>query len=80
MRDIRKWGLEGSLILRSDQEAALTDLIAEIIAHKRAEGRPIEIEARDIREESPVSESQCSGVIESGVRSLEGMVRTVKFA
>ena len=37
-------------------------------------------EYRYFDEQSPVGDSQGNGLIESGVKSLEGMVRTIKFA
>ena len=79
VRDFKKWGLRRDLILRSDQEEALQSLIAEIIKHRGADGSQADTQAREFRENSPVGESQSNGLIEAGVKTIEGMVRTLKF-
>ena len=79
IRDIKKWGLHGDLILKSDQEAALVSLVTEIIRERTANDG-VQTLVRTLREESAVEDSQGNGVIESGVKSLEGLVRTLKFA
>ena len=80
IRDLKKWGLHGDLIIRSDQEDALKDLVEEIIAGRAQDGKGANTEARGMEEESPVGESQSNGLIEAGVKTLVGMVRTIKFA
>ena len=66
--------------MRSDQEDVLLDLVNEVIKHRRSTDPEAATTVRDFTERTPVGESQCNGVVESGVRSLEGMVRTLKFA
>ena len=72
VRDIYKCGYYGRVVLRSDQEPALQDLLEEV-ARKRGD-LPTVIES------SPVGESQSNGFIERAVRSVEEMVRTHKLA
>ena len=73
-RDLNKWGLWGSVILKCDQELALVDLVNNIV--RAREGQP---GSRTIVEHSPVGESSSNGVIESGVKSCEGMTRTLRL-
>ena len=68
--DILKLGYTEDVILKCDQEAALMDLVNEM-----ARRRP-----RTIVENSKVKSSQSNGVAERAVQSIEGMVRTFKFA
>ena len=79
VRDIKKWGLRRDLIIRSDQEEALKRLVTELIKARAADGSAATTNAREFKEDSPVSESQSKGTIEAGVKTVEGMVRTVKF-
>ena len=70
IENIRRLGYK-KIILKSDQEPALVDLINGII------------EARDditIPECSPVGESQSNGMIERAVRSVKDQVRTLRLA
>ena len=70
---IRELGLEGhDVVLRSDQEPALQDLLREV-GKKR-------IPAKTFYEVSPVGSSASNGVAERGVQSLEGQVRVLKDA
>ena len=70
-RDLQRMGHHGRLILRSDQEAAIVDLVNEIT---RARGN-----APTMVENSAVGDSQGNGFIERGVRSVEEMTRTLKL-
>ncbi len=74
-RDLRRWGIRGDLTLRSDQERALVDFCGEL-AKQRQDGANV----RTFLENNGVGESQSNGCIESGVKAVEGMVRTFKFA
>ena len=70
IEDIRRLGYK-KIIIKSDQEPALVDLINGII------------EAREditIPECSPVGESQSNGMIERAVRSVKDQVRTLRLA
>ena len=70
-RDLQRMGHHGRLILKSDQEAAIVDLLNEVT---RARG-----DVPTVVENSAVGDSQGNGFIERGVRSVEEMVRTLKF-
>ena len=72
VRDIKKAGYFGLLTLKSDQEPAIRDVLAEV-AKSRGE-------ARTILEEAPRSDSSGNGMVERAVRSIEEMVRVQKMA
>ena len=74
-RDLAKWGIRDNQVLRlrSDNEPALADLLAKI-AEARGE------EARTVLEHSPPRDSAKNGFIEVGVKSIEGLVRTLWIA
>ena len=57
------------LVLKSDQEPSIKDLAKAV---KQDFGGDI------ILEDSPVGESQSNGSIEAGIKSIEGMIRTIK--
>ena len=67
-RDFIKWGIRGDVILKCDQEDALKDFVNDLTKLRNA-----------IIEHSPVRESQSNGFIEAGVKTVEGMVRTMKL-
>ena len=70
---VRELGLEGQdLVLRSDQEAALQDLLREV-GKKR-------LPAKTFYEVSPVGSSASNGVAERGVQTVEGQIRVLKDA
>ena len=70
---IRELGLENQdLVLRSDQEPALQDLLGEV-GKKRAP-------ARTFYEVSLVGSSASNGVAERGVQTVEGQIRVLKDA
>ena len=71
LRDLDHLGHHGDLVLRSDGEPALLDLVREI-----AKGRG---NRRSIIEHSPPGDSKGNGFIERGVRSVEEMTRTLKL-
>ena len=71
-RDLRKMGYYGSVVLKSDQEPALVDLIRDV-AKRRGD-------ARTIVETAPRSDSQGNGHAERAVRSIEENVRLQKLA
>ena len=67
---LRELGLgHADLVLRSDQEPAIVDLLNEV-SRKRAP-------AKSFLEQSPVGESQSNGMIERGI---EGQIRVLKDA
>ena len=73
-RDLIKWGIRGDVILKCDQEEALKDFVNELTKLRNAI-----LGVRTIVEHSPVRESQSNGFIEAGVKTVEGMVRTMKL-
>ena len=75
VRDIIKWGVHGDIIMKTDQEPALKDFVREV-AKMRSDKRL----GRTVPENSPVKESQSNGLIEVGVKTVEGLVRTFKLA
>ena len=64
-RDISECGYHGRVVLRSDQESALQDLMGEV-ARLRGD-LPTVLEA------SPVGDTQSNGFVERAVRSIEEM-------
>ena len=68
-RDISKCGCHGRVVLRSDQESALQDLMGKVRG-----------DLPTVLEASPVGDNQSNGFVERAVRSIEEMVRTHKIA
>ena len=62
-----------SLILKTDQESALSKVIAGIKAHRGKN-------TQTMAEQSPAYDSKSNGFIERAIQSLEGQVRTMKLA
>jgi len=71
VRDIEEMGYNGVISLKGDQENAIMDLIKEI-QRLRPQGA--------IVEEAKNKDSQSNGMIERGIQSVEGIVRTMKLA
>ena len=70
---IRELGLEGhDVVLRSDQEPALQDLLREVGKTR--------LPAKTFYEVSPVGSSASNGVAERGVQTVEGQIRVLKDA
>ena len=68
---LRELGLEhADLVLRSDQEPAIVDLLNDV-SRKRAP-------AKSFLEQSPVGESQSNGMIERRNWTVEGQIRVLK--
>ena len=70
-RDLERLGHYGQVTLRSDQEAAIVDVMREIANLRGARGT--------LLEHSPVTDSQSNGLIERGIRSVEEMTRVLLF-
>jgi len=70
-RDLMKMGHHGKVILRTDQEPALLDLMREVAKERDAE---------TILEESPVGDSKGNGFAERAVQQVEEMLRVHKLA
>ena len=60
-RDMRKWGIRGDVIVRTDQERALVSLVDEVVALRKA-GNDGKTHPRQFEENSPVGESQSNGL------------------
>ena len=85
---LKEIGLENAdIVLKSDQEPALKDLLTTIGARRSAKSKiekftaedaPVESVGRTIHESSPVGSSQSNGFIERGIQAVEGQIRTMK--
>ena len=70
---IRECGAaETEIILKSDQEPAIEALVADVVKTRGAKITMVE--------KSPVGSSGSNGVVERGVQSVEGMIRTLRSA
>ena len=70
---IRECGAaETEIILKSDQEPAIEALMADVVKSRGAKITMVE--------KSPVGSSGSNGVVERGVQSVEGMIRTLRSA
>ena len=70
-RDLRRFGHRRKLLLRSDGENAIKDLL-EKVAYVRA--------SETILEHTPVGDSRANGRVERAVQSVEKQVRVLKLA
>ena len=71
-KDLKKFGIQGDVVLRSDQEPAIKDMLQEV-----AKQRPW---ARTVVESSPSGDSKSNGFAERAVQSIEELVRVHKLA
>ena len=69
LRDLRRMGHYGKIVVETDQEAAIIDLL-RVVAQQRGEGRTIFTTAAR-------SDSKGNGPAEKAVQSTEEMVRTL---
>ena len=76
LRDFKNWGIKGDVALRHDQEDSLVCFVAEVVRERQKAG--LTTGARQFQENSAVGESESNGFIESGIRGVEGIVRTLK--
>ncbi len=70
-KDIKGMGINGDLIIKTDQENAIGDLVNAIA---RARGNKV-----TLKEQSPVKDSRGNGRGERAVQLLEGMLRSIIF-
>ena len=75
IRDLRKMGVHGKVILKSDQENAILDVLNDVCKQRRKESDS----AVTLLESSPKGESQSNGIAERAVQDLEAGVRTHKL-
>ena len=96
MTFLKEIGLGGAdIVLNSDQENAIKDLLNNIAARRSAKSKIEKTEAeevpagcqpcgkeavgRTIHESSPVGSSQSNGFIERAIQDVEGQIRTMKL-
>ena len=91
---LKEIGLEGAdIVLKSDQEPALKDLLNTVAARRSATSKiercdedeqsgdkSAQAVGRTVHESSPVGSSQSNGLIERAIQDVEGQVRTLKLA
>ena len=70
-RDLERLGHYGQITLKSDQEAAIVDVLREIANLRGSDGTLVE--------HSPAADPQSNGFIERGIRSVEEMTRVILF-
>ena len=70
-RDVERLEHYGRITLKSDQEAAIVDVLKEIANLRGTRGT--------LLDQSPVADSQSNGSIERGIRSVEEMTRVILF-
>ena len=71
-RDLLRFGLHGHVVLKSDQENVVVDVLREV-AKLRGE-------QRTFVDQSPVGDSQGNGVAERALRAMEKLIRIHKLA
>ena len=74
LRDLRKMGAHGKVVLKSDQENAILDVLNDVCKQRGKENDS----AVTLVESSPKGESKSNGIAERAVQDLEG-VRTHKL-
>ena len=75
LRDLRKMGVHGKVILKSDQENTILDVLSDVCKQRGKESDS----AVTLVESSPKGESQSNGIAERAVQDLEEGVRTHKL-
>ena len=71
-RDLRKFGIRGGVVFKTDQEAALMELVNRICALRPSSG--------SVLTNSGVGDSKGNGLAERAVQSVEEMIRVHKLA
>ena len=71
LRDLKKQGLRGKVVLRSDGEPAIVDLLNRVADIRMGE---------TLIENSPVGDSRANGEAERAVQSVQKQTRTTKLA
>ena len=75
VRDLRKMGIHGKVILKSDQESAILNVLNEVARRRGQENT----ESITLVESAPKGESQSNGIAERAVQDLEEGTRTHKL-
>ena len=70
VKDLRRMGFHSKVLLKTDQEPALVDLMKEVAEERNAD---------TVLEESPVGDSKGNGFIERGVQQVEEILRVHKL-
>ena len=75
LRDLTKMGIHNDvkLVLKSDQEHAIVDLVKEVARTRGGIGRTL-------IEQAPRGDSAGNGLVERAVQTIEGQVRVLKVA
>lgn len=71
IRDLERMGIRGKVVLKSDQEPAIVEMLNDVA--RRRDG------AQTILEHAPRGDSQANGRAERAVRTTEEFVRVFKF-
>ena len=71
LRDLRKWGLRHKVLLRTDGEPAIVDLLNRVSDLRTAE---------TLMEGSPVTDSRADSLAERAIQSVEIQIRVLKLA
>ena len=71
VRDMKKWGIRGKAILRSDGEFSIVDLL-DRVGHMR--------QGETLQEQTPKGDSRANGRAERAVQKLQKKVRVLKLA
>ena len=77
-RDLLRFGIHGDVILKSDQEPAIVDVLKEI-AKLRGPRRTM-LDRRTMLEASPVGDSKSNGVAERAIQSMEKLLGVHKLS
>ena len=76
IRDIKKFGHHHKILIRSDGEHAIRDLLSRVSALRASET----LQAETVMEQSPAGDSKANGRAERAVQSIEKQVRVLKLA
>ena len=71
-RDLLRFGMHGDVILKSDQEPAIVDVLKEVAKLRGPR--------RTISEASPVGDSKSNGVVERAIQTMEKLIRVHKLS
>ena len=71
LRDLRKWGIRGKALIRSDGEFALVDLLNRVGQLRQGD---------TLLEQSPVTDSRANGRAERAVQKVQKKTRVLKLA
>ena len=76
IREVKKFGHHHKILIRSDGETAIKDLLSKVSALRASET----LQAETVMETSPAGDSKANGRAERAVQSVEKQVRVLKGA